>query len=470
SPSKMAKILRNNKHVVCISGKYVNIFNLGDENQRTLCCDPTDLKDTQRETDDAKTEEEKPEKSESDGEDGEKSKNGTAKGSKCTSGSDAILTCGFSSTGRYFAVCDDHKRLTLWDATEDWKQLSVRTVLRRSSTLTFSQKEDNVIIGDKSGDVFTFSTKNCEQPGQLILGHLSLLLDTIVTKNDEFIITSDKDEKIRVSRYPNGYTIESYCLGHTQYVTALCYVEDVDLLISGAGDSTIRGWSYKQGEELCCIDCRNDLELEAQPDEKENTDGLVVKSLKYSSKHNLLAVGIYKHSKILIYKIDATSSPQLQFHQAIQTPENVLELCFDEEGYLWVLMGEESRSVQVYQITEQSICELLKEEHCTTDSNKETLRTVAYINTQEDILKKSSLEPENLFEHLHKLKVGSKTFMSEYYDKKEKRIETEKEKYKQNQQKRQQRRRGGKRSNKNRETEDTTEVELSEKKAKSEMS
>ena len=50
--------------------------------------------------------------------------------------------------------------------------------------------------------------------GELILGHASLLTHCLLTPDEKFIVTADRDEHIRVSWYPEGYVIESFCLGH----------------------------------------------------------------------------------------------------------------------------------------------------------------------------------------------------------------------------------------------------------------
>lgn len=57
--------------------------------------------------------------------------------------------------------------------------------------------------------------------GQLILGHASLLTSVLLTLDEKYIITSDRDEHIRVSWWPQGYTIEMYCMGHKKYVTRI---------------------------------------------------------------------------------------------------------------------------------------------------------------------------------------------------------------------------------------------------------
>lgn len=37
-----------------------------------------------------------------------------------------------------------------------------------------------------------------------------------MSPDDRFIITADRDEKIRVSHLRSPYNIQSFCLGHTQ--------------------------------------------------------------------------------------------------------------------------------------------------------------------------------------------------------------------------------------------------------------
>ena len=35
---------------------------------------------------------------------------------------------------------------------------------------------------------------------------------------DKYVVTCDRDEKVRLSHFPNAYNIHAFCLGHTQYV------------------------------------------------------------------------------------------------------------------------------------------------------------------------------------------------------------------------------------------------------------
>lgn len=41
-------------------------------------------------------------------------------------------------------------------------------------------------------------------------------ISQIITKDQKFLITADRDEKIRISHFPNAYNIETFCLGHKE--------------------------------------------------------------------------------------------------------------------------------------------------------------------------------------------------------------------------------------------------------------
>lgn len=52
--------------------------------------------------------------------------------------------------------------------------------------------------------------------GELVLGHASMITSMQLSSDEKYIITSDRDEHIRVSHYPDGFNIETFCLGHTK--------------------------------------------------------------------------------------------------------------------------------------------------------------------------------------------------------------------------------------------------------------
>lgn len=103
---------------------------------------------------------------------------------------------------------------------------------------------------------------------ELLLGHVSLLTDLVfVTLADEtlpplrqrsYILTSDRDEHIRVSRgIPQTHIIEGYCLGHTEFVAKL-YVPgwNPKVLISGGGDDFLLIWDWLSGTARQKVDLR----------------------------------------------------------------------------------------------------------------------------------------------------------------------------------------------------------------------
>lgn len=90
---------------------------------------------------------------------------------------------------------------------------------------------------------------------QLLLGHVSMLTDVHLATREidgkirNFIITSDRDEHIRISRGPpHAYVIERYCLGHKEFISKLCLLPASGTLVSGGGDDWLGFWNWQTGE------------------------------------------------------------------------------------------------------------------------------------------------------------------------------------------------------------------------------
>ncbi|XP_024415688.1 tRNA (guanine-N(7)-)-methyltransferase non-catalytic subunit WDR4 isoform X2 [Desmodus rotundus] len=247
-------------------------------------------------------------------------------------GSDTILASTFSNSGSYFALTDDSKRLILF-RTKPWQCLSVRTVVRRCTALTFTASEEKVLVADKSGDVYSFSVLEPQECGRLELGHLSMLLDVAVSPDDCYILTADRDEKIRVSWALAPHNIEAFCLGHTEFVSRIFVVPDhPELLLSSSGDRTLRLWEYRRGRELHCCHLAGPQEPAGPWSDKR----FAVSRITYWSRDSWVALLCDCVPMVCFFRLDAPGR-QLVYRQQLSFQHRVWDVAFEESQGLWVL-------------------------------------------------------------------------------------------------------------------------------------
>ncbi|KAH9987759.1 hypothetical protein BJV74DRAFT_840961 [Russula compacta] len=184
---------------------------------------------------------------------------------------DAVLKAGpvrcaaVDSEYTHLATAGDDKRLLL---------LSEREIPKKPTQILFTRSGRTIVVADKFGDVFSYPLTPLPTPtpvpaqhaeadtlashenpsgGTLILGHTSLLTAFVLTPDETHIITADRDEHIRASWFPQGHTIESFCLGHKRFISAIHIPRDPaahDLLISGGGDAVLKVWKWHTGRPL----------------------------------------------------------------------------------------------------------------------------------------------------------------------------------------------------------------------------
>lgn len=327
-----------------------------------------------------------------------------------------ITSVTFSEDGRYFAACTNRKQLCLYE-TRNLRLLSNRTLARAASKVRFSPNND-VVVADKAGDTYLFSTSSPMETGALILGHLSMLLDVLITEDMKCILTTDRDEKIRVSMYPNCYNIMSYCLGHTKFVTNISELpHKKNILISCGGDGVFKLWDYKRGTELMSVNfCDKVPKYDIEKFNRdlhdyhydESVDILPVKHLRvsYLSKMESLVIISFYSSKVLLgYNIINNDETQFEanYLESITIEAEPIE-CLLHKQDLWILTDV---GLQVYKFENNRFV-----------NHNALYHTIKHLNKSWETLK-NTIVKQNLFPILYKRKYDN---VQEYLERKKVRL------------------------------------------------
>jgi tRNA (guanine-N(7)-)-methyltransferase subunit TRM82 len=169
--------------------------------------------------------------------------------------------------------------------------LTVHSVRNRRALQNQMRQKHN--ISEKFGPQFE---------RKLLLGHVSMLTDIVLIERDgqNYIITADRDEHIRISRgIPQAHVIEGYCLGHKDFVSRLCLpAGQPNLLISGGGDDDIYVWDWSLGRLLHKVNLRSHAEkLTLGVDQGSHTSGEVERNDTSPSKPVKVAVSSIQHMR-----------------------------------------------------------------------------------------------------------------------------------------------------------------------------
>jgi WD40 repeat protein len=132
---------------------------------------------------------------------------------------------------------------------------TVHSTTKRAGCLTFTTVPDEtapldiIIAGDLTGDATAFSL--LPKQGRLLLGHTASMLTGVRVVGSR-LLTSDRDEKVRISQFPTTTIVLGYLLGHTAFVS--CMDATDALCVTCGGDSTIRLWDLTTFAELCKVE------------------------------------------------------------------------------------------------------------------------------------------------------------------------------------------------------------------------
>jgi hypothetical protein len=249
-----------------------------------------------------------------------------------------------------------------------------RTAPKKVTTLQWID-DATLLYADKFGNIFSHSFTGTEfkpltaEP-TVPLGHYSVVTDVVMINsadNQRYIAIGDRDEKISVSRWPHAYDIQSYCLGHTQYVTSLCHVSNsatgLNFLASTGGDGMLFAWDFHNGKTLAKFSLTSSFQPTASYSDLKNIRGSINTTpaqIVYSAQHNLIFISIEFLSALLIFE-PSSSESGLQFQLISQHSLDLIpvRMSVDKHGRLWVSgvpCGENnSKTVLVFDIVASAL-------------------------------------------------------------------------------------------------------------------
>lgn len=253
-----------------------------------------------------------------------------------------------SEDGTRLATTDESKTIKIWD-TINWSLVSERKAERRVSSMKFTKDCKFLIAADKSGDVYNFELAN-NNPPKLLLGHVSIITDLDLSPKNDYVITADRDEKVRVSRYPNAYNIQSFCLGHTQIVSQVHTLkflsESNPIVISGGGDGYLNLWQIVDGKCLQSIDLKEIAKIDQEY--------LDIRTICSSESSKLVAIITECVPKIFLFEVK--EGPSLVHTQTIEVEGNPCSISFDEERKgIWISTDNQNNLSSFYSIKEKEV-------------------------------------------------------------------------------------------------------------------
>lgn len=353
------------------------------------------------------------------------------------SGNPRVICGCVSPSEDLIALCDDQKNLVVFN--NNFEAIYHFVVNRTCIKILFRSDQKAIFSCDKSGDIYEFCLSESKNQERLLLGHCSMLLDFILTSDDRYIIrycffnyseftfltvfyfSCDRDEKIRVTNYPNTYNVQNYCLGHDEFVSAVQLL-DCSTLVSGSGDGKVILWDFLTGKNLQSFDCeQKDISFtNGSVFKKENEQSsFPIKAIAIDSLNaNYLAVSFYKQAVIYIFKVIriSTSASALELVQKLELDMEPVLVHFDKahSNFLWVIGGFSARPVFLFELKQNEFKRAF-------DTN-----TVEFLNSTKQLEVAIKMEQqahplEGLFKHNY-------NNVEMYYQRKMLRIENESKK------------------------------------------
>jgi len=252
------------------------------------------------------------------------------------------------------------------------KTVEVKTNKRLTGLTTLSLSENGcekeiMLCCDRAGEIWSYNTVDLAKCVNLG-GHPTSVLTSIsvnATKCPTLLASSDRNEKVRITRFPQVLDVTNYCMGHTDAVLSVTFCPTLmgdsgraEYLISVGWDLKLILWSGSDGS---IVNCKS-LEVPDISSDTERSkvgDGLpykvVVSPVAVTGSQGVGCVLIKGRSYLQLVHIISTTSTKYELVLAsediLKLSNPPLDMIFDSLGRIIVLLGGSTLTLKVFELS-----------------------------------------------------------------------------------------------------------------------
>lgn len=306
-----------------------------------------------------------------------------------------------------------------------------------------SGKEPSMIIvaGDLNGDATAYMTEDQEnvkssQVGRVLLGHTASVLTSIEIVDDQSgwkMFTSDRDEKVRISSFPQTFHVQGYLLGNTSYISDVKVVRNkMTKCVTCSGDGKMRLFDYESYKEDAMINIPHQIGSDMSHEDEDSNPHIPVR-IAINNQGTDLVVIYDALTTVQVFAIDKEPNGGYAFNhiQNIEFQSIPLGVVFDSNDVLNVLTQEEKivrilcdEDDRTYKVIEDKMATLMKQIIIPSKMPQSLVETDEYGKLK---LKKKALE-ESVAKNEPWLNVGRKERYKESQRRRKRRKKEEQEK------------------------------------------
>ncbi|KAF1898338.1 hypothetical protein Lal_00033105 [Lupinus albus] len=282
--------------------------------------------------------------------------------SSSSSHKDSIRAIRFSANGKLFVSAGDDKTLKIWSPIS-WRCIFTLSSEKRISAVAISNDESYVCFADKFGVVWVVDITGFDanqpllykKPTPLLSHYCSIITSLEFSPDDRFILSADRDFKIRVTNFPkkplNGaHEIQSLSLALLSF--KLRNASNTFFL------AVVQLWDVSSGALLDTCEVANKAGLlESNGNGKSEEHGHAVTDLCTTLDGLLVAVAIQRQfnatflKSFILYHCSLQGIALLSCNVSAQTLTLAKVVSFDGEAFVPTCLGYASSARELWIVT-----------------------------------------------------------------------------------------------------------------------